>query len=67
MAYPDQYPTIRDKGIYQIQNIDLGTFLERRDTGVVLRPSKKTSDNQKVSNLGHIALFLLSDANTHTR
>lgn len=54
----DKFPTIRNKGLYQIQSVDLETFLERRGTEVVLRPRKKASDNQKVSCLYWIAVLL---------
>jgi len=43
----DKYASIRDKGRYRIQSVDMETFLERRNTDVVLRPRKKGNANQE--------------------
>ena len=45
---PDKYAYIRDQGRYRIQSVDFGTFLEKRDAGVVLR-NLKTDKSQQVS------------------
>jgi hypothetical protein len=55
----DKFPTIRDRARYRIQSVDFGTFLERRGVTVILRPLKTTSDNQEVSNLRRIVVFIL--------
>ena len=56
---PNKFATIRNKCKYRIQSVDFGTFLERRDTSMVLRPLKVTSKNQEVSNLGRIITSIL--------
>ncbi|KJA15442.1 hypothetical protein HYPSUDRAFT_48368 [Hypholoma sublateritium FD-334 SS-4] len=45
---PDKYAYIRDKGRYRIQSVDFGTFLEKRDAGVVLRNLKPDRTQQWV-------------------
>lgn len=45
---PDKYAYIRDQGRYRIESVDFGTFLEKRDAGVVLR-NLKTDRSQQVS------------------
>ena len=51
-------PSIRDKGRYRIQSVETEQFVERKGAGLVLRPLKKTSENQEVSN--PIPLYLVS-------
>lgn len=58
------HPSIRDKGRYRIQSVETEEFVERKGAGLVLRPLKKTSENQEVSN--PIPLYLVSRL-TNTR
>ena len=42
-------PNILNKVKYQLQSVDYGLYLERRDRGLVLRPLKTKSKYQQVS------------------
>jgi hypothetical protein len=54
-------PTILPDVKYRIQNVDYGTFLERREENLVLRPLKESSVNQEVSGPWGIALQSLTN------
>ena len=60
-------PNILNKVKYRLQNVDYETFLERRGRrDLVLRPLKKKSKNQQVSDRQPIALQLSFHINART-
>jgi len=67
MGDADKFPIIRDKGRYRIQSVDFETFLERRGADILLRPLKKTSTNQEVSDQGRIVLLNPHDTQKRTQ
>lgn len=45
---------------YRIQSVDYGTFLERSESSIILRPKKDFKKNQQASPPNIVALTFLS-------